>query len=154
MIKVLLTFLFGSLGDQGMACSALYRLPYLFFCGRRCYVSLQMIPLTLSTGFPTRLGLFGTFLRSSQLIAVMRKTVRLAHPDPDHYLRNPDLEKCIDCHSNRVTAAVALFNTDVSIDDIAFKLPWSPESAKHYLFNFSKAIGAATARVILGHFLL
>jgi hypothetical protein len=95
-----------------------------------------------------------TYLRSSQLIVVMRKTVRLAHPDPEHYLRNPDLEKCIDCHSNRVTAAVALFNAGVPIDDIAFKLRWSPESVKHYLRDCSKAIGAATARVILGHFLL
>jgi hypothetical protein len=70
MTKVLLIFPFGSFGDQGMAFSARYRLPYLFFCGRRCFASQQTSPLALSTGFPTSLGRFGTriYVRLNSLL--------------------------------------------------------------------------------------
>jgi hypothetical protein len=37
---------------------------------------------------------------------------------------------------------------------LAFELRWSPEPVKHYLRDCSKAISAATARVVLDHFLL
>lgn len=48
----------------------------------------------------------------------MRQAVVEAYPDPNHYLRLNI--KRIDAHSNRVTAAVALSNAGMSIDDIAF----------------------------------
>jgi hypothetical protein len=93
-----------------------------------------------------------TYLRSCQVIAVMRRTVIKAYPDPTHQLRKNIT--CIDCHSNRVTAAVALYCAGVDIDGIAFRLRWSPESVKHYLRDGTEHIGTLCQKVLTGHFLI
>jgi len=82
----------------------------------------------------------------------MRKLVIDAHPDPNHYLRRPDRIRCINCHSNRVTACVALSEGGASADQIAHKLRWSVESVKHYMRDCSRTVGASTAKVIQGFF--
>ena len=93
-----------------------------------------------------------TYLRSKDMIRVMRSVVIEAYPDPSHYMRL-DINS-IDCHSNRVTAALALHLAGLSDENIAFKLRWSPESVKHYIRDCNKHIGHATLSVIRGHFLL
>jgi len=102
-------------------------------------------------GWPGRLSLY-TFIRSTEVISIMRKLVLDAHPDPNHYLRRPDRIKCIDCHSTRVTACVALSEGGASADQIAHKLRWSVESVKHYMRDCSRTVGASTAKVIQGFF--
>jgi len=91
-----------------------------------------------------------TYLRSTELINIMRRLVIDTHPDPSHYLRQPDRIKCIDCHSNRVTACVALSEGNVSVDEIAHKLRWSVQSVKHYMRDCSRTVGATTAKVLQG----
>ena len=56
----------------------------------------------------------------------MQHACRLAYPDPNHYLWLHI--HCIMAHSNRVTAAIALYNLE-----IAHRLRWSVESVEHYL---------------------
>jgi len=91
-----------------------------------------------------------TFLQSTELIAII--LVVAAHPDSAHYLRQPDRLQCIDCHSNRVTACVALSEANASVDQIAHKLCWSVLSVKHYMHDCSHTVGASTAKVIQGFF--
>lgn len=93
-----------------------------------------------------------TYLRSKDMIRVMRSVAVETYPDPLHYMRQ-DITS-IDCHSNRVTAALALHLSGLSDEQIAFKLRWSPESVKHYIRDCNKHIGQATISVIRGHFLL
>ena len=93
-----------------------------------------------------------TYLRSAEVISVMRATVPRAYPDTAHYMQL-HINR-IDCHSNRVTAAVALDAAGMTVESIAFRLRWSPESVKHYLRDCSKAIGQQTTKVIQGHFSL
>ena len=93
-----------------------------------------------------------SFLRSCDIIKVMRTMVVLAYPDPNHYMRINITT--IDCHSNRVTAALALFLAKQTFEAIAFKLRWSVESVKHYIRDCNRDIGRSTAAVIQGHFLL
>jgi len=91
-----------------------------------------------------------TFLQSTELIAIMWGLVIMAHPDSSHYLRQPDCLRCIDCHSNRITACVALSEANASMDQIAHKLCWSIQSIKYYMHNCSCMVGASTAKVIQG----
>ena len=62
--------------------------------------------------------------------------------------------KLIDCHSNRVTAAVALANAGHSADVIAYRLRWKPESVEHYLRECFRAIGPLCASTIEGAMLI
>jgi len=91
-----------------------------------------------------------TYLRSAEVIKIMRGLVVTAHPDPSHYLRQPDRLLCIDCHSARVTACVALSEGNASVEQIAHKLQWSVQSVKHYMRDCSRTVGATTAKVIQG----
>jgi hypothetical protein len=79
------------------------------------------------------------YLCSSEVITMMRQTCVDAYPDKSSYHRIHI--KCIVSHSNRVTAAVALSNSGLSIDEIAYRLRWSPQSVSHYLRECSKALG-------------
>jgi len=57
-----------------------------------------------------------TFLRADEVIKIMRDLVAVAHPDPNHYLRQPGRLRCIDCHSARVTACMALSEGNASVE--------------------------------------
>jgi len=82
----------------------------------------------------------------------MQTVCRLAHPDPkDHFHKQAEF---IVLHSNRVTAAVALFNAGLSIEAIAFRLRWSPLSVQHYLRECSANIGELTIAAVKGAMLI
>jgi hypothetical protein len=72
-----------------------------------------------------------TFITSSDVIRIMRQTCLLTYPDKEHFL-NKNVDRIV-AHSVRVTAAVALFNMKYSIDEIAYRLRWQPQSVQHYL---------------------
>ena len=87
-------------------------------------------------------------LNGDDVKQVMQRACVLAYPDQNHYLRiNIDL---LMSHSNRITAAVALFNSGVSIPVIAHRLRWSVESVTFYLRDCFKAIGPLTEAAIMG----
>ena len=71
------------------------------------------------------------FLNAQDVRGVMRRVCKLAYPNPQHYMHKNFMQ--IDCHSNRVTAAVVLHDDQVPLDDIAQRLRWSVESVQHYL---------------------
>jgi hypothetical protein len=89
-----------------------------------------------------------TFLTGDDVSRVMQKACVLAYPNPDHYMRRHI--QLIQSHSNRITAAVALFNAGVSIPTIAHRLRWSEESVQFYLRDCFRAIGPLTQKAILG----
>ena len=74
-----------------------------------------------------------------------------AHPEPNHYLRKNI--RGLTSHSLRVTAAVALYNAGVSIDEIAFRLRWHSEAVKLYLRDHYAHIGDLTKKVIVGAYI-
>ena len=78
----------------------------------------------------------------------MRQAVQAAYPDPNHCYRINI--KAVITHSNRVTAAVALFSMTLSIEDIAFRLQWKPESVQHYICECSQFVDDLTAATISG----
>ena len=90
-------------------------------------------------------------LQSSDVVRIMRQACIDAYPDPTHYYRLR--VHCIDAHSGRVTAAVALSNAGVPKEEIAFRLRWQPASVDHYLRDCSKAIGRLTQAAIQGSLL-
>ena len=71
-----------------------------------------------------------------------------AHPDEKHYLR----EHCdlLMSHSFRVTAAVILYNANVPIEDIAFRLRWHSDSVKKYLRDCARTINDLSLRAMVG----
>ena len=89
-----------------------------------------------------------TYLRSDDLIKVVREACTRAYPDPNHFLRVH--EDRLVAHSNRVTAAVALWEQKWSIERIADRLRWTKESVKHYLRECSHSIGEMTLAAING----
>ncbi|GKY92329.1 hypothetical protein MPSEU_000204000 [Mayamaea pseudoterrestris] len=89
-----------------------------------------------------------TYLTSGDIIKIMRKAVEGAYPDPAHFLRQ-NITRIV-AHSNRVTAAVALANANMSEDEIAYRLRWSPPSVKHYLRECSIKINELTKNTIAG----
>jgi len=91
-----------------------------------------------------------TFLHADKVIKIMWDLVAVAHPDPNHYLRQPGRLRCIDCHSACVTACVALSEGNASVEQIAHKLRWNVESVKHYMQDCSRTVGASTAKVLQG----
>jgi len=97
-----------------------------------------------------RVSRIGPFLQFKELIAIMQTLIIDAHPDPKHYLQQPDHIKCINCHSTHVTACVALAEGNALVERIAHKLQWSMESIKHYIQDCSHMMGATTAKVIQG----
>lgn len=141
------------------------RSSHLFLCPVRAAISIMLRAATLGVPADEPLAVFVpdpklfkklpigrsyTFLKSSDVISVMRESVRLAYPDEHHYLRI-HLDR-IDCHSNRVTAAVALSLAGLTEEAIAFRLRWNPMSVKHYLRECTREIGITTAATIRGYF--
>jgi hypothetical protein len=88
------------------------------------------------------------WLRDYQVSKMMKTIVRATYPDKNHFLRiNIDR---FASHSNRVTAAVALHHAGMSIDDIAQRLRWKPESVAFYLRETTQDIGKYTIQAIVG----
>ena len=92
-----------------------------------------------------------TYLRSTDIIKIMRKACREAFP-PEHFLhQNVHL---LVAHSTRVTAAVALYNSGLSIAAIAYRLRWSEPSVTHYIREATTKIESLTEDAIAGATLL
>jgi hypothetical protein len=89
-----------------------------------------------------------TFIKGDNVKRVMQEECILGHLDPGHCMRK--YIHLIQCHSNRVTAAVAMFNAGVPLETIANRLRWSVESVKHYLCECTTKIGFLTERAIQG----
>jgi hypothetical protein len=96
-----------------------------------------------------RLGTSGRrYLRDTEVTDTMRTICVATYSDPGHFLRMNITR--IASHSNRVTAAVALFLAKVSIDVIAHRLRWMRESVSFYLRESACDIGQYTADTIYG----
>jgi predicted metalloenzyme YecM len=78
----------------------------------------------------------------------MRQIAVDTYPDPQHFLR-VNLNRFAS-HSNRVTAAVALSQSGMTVDDIAQRLRWKPESVAFYLRESAQDIGDYTSNAIAG----
>lgn len=109
---------------------------------------LQVVPLDPICAYRSHSNSSYSYLRDTDVTATMRNMCIAAYPDPKHYLRLH--LHCFASHSNRVTAAVALSQTNMSIDDIAQRLRWKPESVAYYLRESARDIGAFTANTIIG----
>jgi len=132
-----------------------YRRGKGFLCPVSAALSILRRATTLQVPANEPLGVYRshpkgtyTYLRSSEIIVVMRQAVTTAYPDPLHYYRINI--KAVVAHSNRVTAAVALFSMKLSIEDIAFRLRWKPESVQHYIRECSQFVDDLTAATISG----
>lgn len=88
------------------------------------------------------------YLRDKDVTDAMRKICMDTYPDPSHFLRI-NISRFAS-HSNRVTAAVALSQAGLTIDDIAHRLRWKPESVAFYLRESASDIGQYTADTIKG----
>jgi hypothetical protein len=109
---------------------------------------LQVGPLNPICAFRSKGMKSHHYLNDTDVTDAMRKMCIAAYPDPAHFLRQHI--HCFASHSNRVTAAVALSQTKMTIDDIAQRLRWKPESVAYYLRESSRDIGAFTANTIIG----
>jgi hypothetical protein len=88
------------------------------------------------------------WLHATDVTTTMRAIALETYPDSRHFLhQNVNL---FASHSNRVTAAVALSQTGMTIDEIAHRLRWKPESVVFYLRESARDIGAYTANTIAG----
>jgi hypothetical protein len=77
----------------------------------------------------TRLQTF-TYITSTYVIIIMRTTCLATYPNLEYFLHKNASR--IVAHSLRVTAAVALFNMNYSIEEIAYRLRWQPQSVQRY----------------------
>jgi hypothetical protein len=92
-----------------------------------------------------------TMITGNTVSSVMQQACQLAYPDPNHYCRlNINL---LMSHSNRVTAAIALYNAGINIPVIMYRLRWSVESVTFYLRDCFMAIGPLTEAAINGAYL-
>ena len=126
-----------------------------FLCPVKAARSILRRAATLKVPPSHPLGVFRThpsgsftYLQSSDVIKVMRLSVDLAYPDPTHYYRLN--RSAVVAHSNRVTAAVALYANGRPIADIAFRLRWKPESVEHYIRECSQLVDDLTIATIQG----
>jgi len=134
-----------------------YRAGTSFLCPVRAAISILRRAQLLDVPSLHPVGVFrthpsGTFtyLQSRDVITVMRDSVDLAYPDPTHYYRIH--RTAVVAHSNRVTAAVALYATGRPIPDIAFRLRWKPESVEHCIRECSQLVDDLTIATVNGAF--
>jgi hypothetical protein len=126
-----------------------------FLCPVKAALSIIQRARRLCVPPDEPLGIFRTnssgdyaFLKGTHIVSIMRKACLAAHPDPSHYLRL-HIKRLVS-HSNRVTAAVALYNASVSIEDISFRLRWNSDAVSFYLRDCYRTIGDLTQRALLG----
>ena len=134
---------------------------------KRVFGSHQLCPVDAALSFVRRgqrilnhqLEPLGMFLgRNNQRYSVrgkhiqdfMHRACKIAYPDEQHYLRIR-IDRLMS-HSLRVTAAVALHNAGVSLDDIAFRLRWNSDAVKLYIRDCYRTIGDLTSRALVGAF--
>ena len=91
------------------------------------------------------------FINGSDVQNVMQEACRMAYPDPNHYMRLHI--HLLLSHSNRITAAVALYNAGTDIPVIAHRLRWSPETVEFYIRDCFRAVGPLTEKAIEGAYL-
>jgi hypothetical protein len=89
-----------------------------------------------------------SFLQAKHVTEVMRAACIEAYPDPQHYMRLHI--HLIHSHSNRITAAVAMYNAKVPIPIIAVRLRWSVPSVKFYLRDCFMQVGELTEQALKG----
>ena len=89
-----------------------------------------------------------TFLKSDDIISIMRQVCIQTYPDPNHYMRI-NISGIVS-HSNRVTAAVVLRAMGWEIPAIAARLRWKPESVDHYLRECTFMVDAFTKAAFEG----
>jgi len=116
-----------------------------FLCPVRAARSILRRASTLKVPTGNPVGAFRThpsgsftYLRSADVIKVMRMSVDFAYPDLNHYFRLN--RAAFVAHSNCVTAAVALYANGRPIPEIAFRLRWKPESVEHYIRECSQMV--------------
>jgi hypothetical protein len=85
---------------------------------------------------------------SKHIQEFMQRACKIAHPDPSHYLQI-HINRLMS-HSLRVTAAVALNNAGVSLDDIAFCLRWNSDAVKLYIRDCYRMINNLTCKALAG----
>jgi hypothetical protein len=127
-----------------------------FLCPILASISILYRAAALSVPDTAPLGAFRptcsnptfTYLTSTDVIGIMRATCLATYPDPEHFLHK-NVTRIV-AHSLRVTAAVALFNMGFSIDEIAYRLRWQPQSVQHYLRECSKHADERTTRAMEG----
>jgi hypothetical protein len=107
------------------------------------------IPLSEPLGaFRPKAGIGYVFLKGDNVSSVMQWACVLAYPNPDHYMRRHI--HLLHSHSNRITAAVAMYNAKVPFDTIAVRLRWSVDTVKFYLRDCFKHIGELTEQAVNG----
>ena len=90
----------------------------------------------------------GPYPLSCRIQQFMQQACKLAYPDPAHYLRIR-IDRLM-THSLRVTAAVALHNAGVSLDDITFRLRWNSDAVRLYIRDCNRTIDELTSCAIAG----
>ena len=98
--------------------------------------------------YRTKSGKGYTYLRSCEVIKIVREACVRAYPDPNHFLRI-NITRLV-AHSARVTAAMALWAKGWPIPKIAARIRWSEESVRHYLREAHSQIDAMTADAAFG----
>jgi hypothetical protein len=93
-----------------------------------------------------------TYLQSADVVDTMRRVCLKTYPNPNHEIHQ-QIQQIV-AHSNRVTAAVALHNAGMSIDDIAARIRWSRESVLHYLRENGITIDKQTSLALYGALIL
>jgi len=66
-----------------------------------------------------------TFLWANEVICIMCNLVAVAHPNPTHYLCQPNWLHCISCRSACIMACMALSEGNAMVEQIAHKLHWN-----------------------------
>jgi hypothetical protein len=89
-----------------------------------------------------------TYITSADVIRIMRQACLLPYLDNDHFL-NKNVDRIV-AHSAGVTAAVALFSMKYSIDEIAYRLRWRPQSVQHYLCECTNLADERTQSAMAG----
>jgi hypothetical protein len=92
-----------------------------------------------------------TNVSSSHVKIFLQQVCIRAHPEPNHYLRI-HIDQLVS-HSYRVTAAVALSNAGVSIDDITFRLRWNSDAVQRYLRDGTRAINELSFKAMKGAYM-
>ena len=88
---------------------------------------------------------------SSHVKKFLQEACIRAHPNAQHYLRR-HIGQLVS-HSFRVTAAVALSNAQVSIDDITYRLRWNSDAVQCYLRDSARAINKLSFKAMQGAYM-